>query len=405
MLINLMFLQPVDPSGKSRGRLGLVRLGLLASRLAEYRDPESKFQKRVSECIWDNHPFHRSSSLWSILRCNFAKSSAIFNEQASSPKEWTFVLVGKLPEMEVLMPLLNKYLGSIPNDQSTAGQAPAPPVERRSELEMRNALTSVTVPFTSKSVREDVHIQMVDPKGSTVIYFPIRLSTVVQVGDQKSGEAELSSFFVVDFLVRIVETKLIELLRFKRGQVYGASVSVDWGNASPKLDVVREGTLRVSFECDPAEADELVEVTLAELQKLQDGTEGFEEKDVKAALEQSNRQFEEMIATNDFWLETVLSLYFSRNFANSGNVGATMAFWWRIRGEVATSITATSAIQAFRELLPVGTRSAIIIMRPQRGWLGSCKALLTKKSFVSLMGVCLVGVGALCLPFSGLVPK
>merc|ERR1719327_1662399 len=59
-LVHLMYLCPVEPSAKSRGRLSLVKLGLLAWRLAEGRDPESKFQKRVSRAISCNHPYYRS---------------------------------------------------------------------------------------------------------------------------------------------------------------------------------------------------------------------------------------------------------------------------------------------------------------------------------------------------------
>merc|ERR1712187_1097552 len=149
------------------------------------------------------------------------------------------------------------------------GIAPPIPVERRTELEMRSSLTSVKIPFTAKSVRENVHIHMIDPKGRTVIYYPIRLASVTTAGKPSSGESELRETIMLDnFLGRMLETKLIELLRFKMGKVYGAQVAVEFSNASPKLDQVREGSLAISFECDPAEADELIECTLAELQKL-----------------------------------------------------------------------------------------------------------------------------------------
>jgi len=57
---------------------------------------------------------------------------------------------------EVLMPLLEKYFGSIPNQGGPPGQPAANlAVKRRSELEMRNAVTPVSIPFPTKSVRED----------------------------------------------------------------------------------------------------------------------------------------------------------------------------------------------------------------------------------------------------------
>jgi len=382
-LVNLMFMYPVDPVGKSRSRLGLVKLGLLATRLAEDRDPGSKFQKRVMKCISDDHPFHRSPSLWSILRCNFMKSSGIFNERTSSPKEWTFVLVGRLPAKEILMPLIEKYLGSIPNPD--ARLFPAGQDKRLSELEMRQALTPLSIQssFPKKSVREDVHLHMVDPKGSTVIYFPIQLAAVTEVGNLESAAAELRNIFVVTFVVRMLETRLIEVLRFKRGQVYGASVGSDFGMASPQLGVVRHGTLSINFECDPAEADELVEVTLAELDRIRDGSAPFKDEDVTAALEQHKRQFEEYIRKNDFWADTLLDLYFARAYAVSGEIGDTMALWWRVRAEVAEGFNAASAAVALKELLPEGTPSAVITMRPKLGWWAWMKSFFGKNKALS----------------------
>jgi len=61
---------------------------------------------------------------------------------------------------------------------------------------------------------------MIDPKGSTVVYFPIRLASVTEADNLASAEAELRSVFMVTFLVRMLETRLIEVLRFQRGQVW-----------------------------------------------------------------------------------------------------------------------------------------------------------------------------------------
>merc|ERR1740117_1508675 len=49
-LLHLLFVCPVEPGSKSTGRLSLVKLGLLAWRLGENRDPEAKFRRRVSGC-------------------------------------------------------------------------------------------------------------------------------------------------------------------------------------------------------------------------------------------------------------------------------------------------------------------------------------------------------------------
>mmetsp|Transcript_153092 Transcript_153092/g.266233 ORF Transcript_153092/g.266233 Transcript_153092/m.266233 type:complete len:655 (+) Transcript_153092:138-2102(+) len=376
-LVHLMFMSPVEPGSKSRGRLTLVKLGLLAMRLAEGRDPASKFSKRVTQCISNDHPYHRSPSLWSILRLNFGKAAEIFNERTSNPCEWTFVICGKLPDKEVLVPLLEKYLGSIPNDARIENPQAALG-GRREDLEMRQAVPPVIVSFPEKPVREEVRLHMVDPKGSNIISFPISLSNAAQAGDKASAQADLRDIFFLGFLVRMLTTRLIEVLRFKRGQVYGAQVMSDFSLTPPQLGEQRRGTLNVSFECDPAEADEVIDATLDEFQKLRDGTAAFTDEQAAASLEQEKREFEELVRKNDFWANTILDLYFARANVITRDIGETMALWWRVRAEVMESFNAAIAGEVFRSLLPEGASSAVISMRPKLGWRASFGKLMSR---------------------------
>eukprot|EP00929_Paragymnodinium_shiwhaense_P057052 TRINITY_DN28554_c0_g1_i1.p1 TRINITY_DN28554_c0_g1~~TRINITY_DN28554_c0_g1_i1.p1 ORF type:complete len:1131 (+),score=306.21 TRINITY_DN28554_c0_g1_i1:66-3458(+) len=378
VLLHLLFVCPVEAKAQSMGRLSLVKLGLLAWRLGEDRDPQSKFNKRVLSLLTNNHPYTRSPSLWSILRLNFSKCSTIFNERASRPAEWTFTLVGNLPAKEVLLPLLDKYLGSIPNLDRTGSTETAMACERRPELELRNAVTPLEISFPSRPVREEVRLKMIDPKGSTVLSFPIRLQHCTKLGDQKSAEDELQDLFQLKLLVKLLETRLIEVLRFKRGQVYGVSVAEDLGLSSPKVGMPREGTLSVSFECDPAESDELLEAATTELEELRTGKGSFTEDNVKASKEQARRTLEEMFLKNNWWAETVLDLYFSRMNLVCGDIGASMATWWRVHAQVVEGFSVEKASEYLRQLLPgcvqgegsKSTRMAVVTMRPKRGWFG-----------------------------------
>lgn len=170
MLIHLLFMEPVEASGKSRGRLSLVKLGLIAWRLGEDRDPASRFQRRVMKCVYNNHPYTRTPSLWSILRLNFQNACRVFNERVSRPCEWTFVIAGKLPDNDILLPLLDKYLGSIPNiDRQGPTYRVLPSAERPDEVRVREAVTALDVGFPTKDVREEVWLKMIDPKGSNVL--------------------------------------------------------------------------------------------------------------------------------------------------------------------------------------------------------------------------------------------
>jgi len=374
-LLHLLFLMPVHPAGKSRGRLSLVKLGLLASRLAELRDPSSQFQERAIRCMSGNHPFSRPSSIWRILFLNFSKASAIFNQMVSRPCEWTFVVVGRLPPTRDLLPLLEKYLGSIPNGDTSApdasGSASIPDL-RRGERESRDAVTPVDIPFPPGQVKEDVTLRMVEPKGSTVVCFPIQLHCVAVTGQPQSTEAQLHELFTLTMLIRMLETRLIEVLRFQRGKVYSVSARDDFSLSSPQMERAPRGTLCIYFECNPAEADELVEVTKIELQKLRDGSAAFTEHNVAAAQEKERREFGESVRKNDFWANTILELYFSRCHVVTGEIGSCVSVWWRARHLAIESLSVSSATDALRAFLPEDSASAVIAMRPKKDqWLTS----------------------------------
>ncbi|CAE7248228.1 unnamed protein product [Symbiodinium natans] len=357
-LLSLLFLKPVSPGAGAAGRLSLVKLGLLAWRLAEDRDPQSKFRRRMQSAITSNHPYTWLPSLWRILRLNFKTASQIFNERASMPREWTLVLVGRLPPRDELLPLLETYLGSIPNGEIGASS------QRPEDLEMRQAVTPLEIRFPEASVCEDVHLHMVEPKGSTVLCFPLQMVSVSKAGSAEACSEELRELMRLQLLVRLLETRLVEVLRFQRGQVYSVSVGTDMSLAPPQMGRPRCGTLSISFECDPTESDELVAATREELEGLKAGSTHFSEANVGAALEQDRREFEELIHTNGWWAGTVLDLYFSRCYVAEGEIGQTLSLWWTARQEVLQSYNVDQASEQLRTVLATA-RSVTVAMRPK----------------------------------------
>jgi len=367
---HLLFRCPVDPKSKSRGRLSLVKLALLASWYAQRRDPESRYQKRVLECVSSGHPFHRPPSLWNILRLNFRKAAEIFNERVSSPREWTLTLVGKLPADEVLLPLLEKFLASIPNEDRRPPSLRSNPLpDSYDDMKAREAVSAVNVVFPPGVVRENVYLRMVEPQGSTTICFPITLSVTSRLGSPESSAQEVLELHRVSLLVRLLEMKLTQVLRFQRGQVYNVSVGEDFSLSPPQVGVARQGTIAVTFQCNPAEADELIQATFAELSKLRHGDEAFTEADVSSVKEQGRRDLEELSRKNSFWADVVMDLRFSRHIVVMGNLGATVAMWWKAKAEAIETFTADLALSTLRTLIPDNGRHAVVTMRPRMTWL------------------------------------
>lgn len=277
------------------------------------------------------------------------------------------MLVGKLPAKEVLVPLLDRYLGAIPNDTSKTGPAPSlwGSDLRLDDIKAREALNPIDINFPAASVRDEVKLKMMEPKGSTIIAFSIRLQSTVQAGDLASCEAELRELFALSLLVNLLETRLVEVLRFKLGQVYSVSVSDDLSFSSPRLGESRKGNLSVSFECDPAEADELIEAVRAELDALRSGGSAFTDANVAAAVEQQRRSFEECFQKNDWWASILLDLYFSRTQCVTKDIGATLALWWRVRSDVVENFDVKMADATLQQVLPEKAVTAVVTMRPK----------------------------------------
>jgi len=251
--------------------------------------------------------------------------------------------------------------------------------ERRSELAYREAVKPVDIQFPTKSVRENVKLNMIDPKGSTVLCFPVKLTAVAEAGNVASARAELAELFRLRIFVRMLETRLVEVLRFNKGQVYSVSAGDDLSTSPPALGKARKGTLSVGFECDPAEADELVDVALGELDKLRDGSTAFTVANVEAALMQERREFEECFQKNDWWASTIQDLYFSRCQAVTEDVGESMALWWQVRSEVVSGFNTDTAWQTLLAVLPPSAPSAVVTMRPKRAKGGKAGSGATKQ--------------------------
>jgi zinc protease len=99
--------------------------------------------------------------------------------------------------------------------------------------------------------------------------------------------------------VDVLRIRLREELREDLGGVYGVGVS---GN----LNRWPKGTYSsgIQFGCDPARADDLIQVVFNEIKKLQE--DGPSDVNLAKVQEQHLREYEVGIKENPFWLNNVL---------------------------------------------------------------------------------------------------
>lgn len=248
------------------------------------------------------------------------------------------LLVGAL-NPEVALPLIEKYLGGIPTATT--------PVPRKPK-----SVTALPFSFPQGVVTEEVRAPMIESINATQITFPVELVPAVDVGC-------MAEVHWVTLCTRVLETRLMQLLRFKYGEVYsvsvrsctrchvahvqrchqhrhlknrcgallvpllkcsvlgyGLQVSAYFGAEAPSREGNWRGDVAVYFSCDPESAWRLRDLALEELERLQEA--GPSESDVATVVHLEQRAHEVGQQENSYWLERIHAAYLSRKF--EGNV-------------------------------------------------------------------------------------
>ncbi|KAL6958555.1 hypothetical protein U1Q18_048857 [Sarracenia purpurea var. burkii] len=167
----------------------------------------------------------------------------------------------------------------------------------------------------------------------------------------------------VGFLSKLLETKIVQVLRFKHGQIYSAGVSVFLGGNKPSRIGNVRGDISVNFSCDPNISTTLVELALDEILRLQD--EGPSDEDVSTVLEIEQRAHENGLQENYYWLDRILRSYQSRIY--SGDVGSSFEVQEEGRSKVKNSLTPSITQLALQRILPFPCKNqyCVVILMPQ----------------------------------------
>ncbi|XVE54136.1 hypothetical protein DITRI_Ditri03aG0056800 [Diplodiscus trichospermus] len=166
------------------------------------------------------------------------------------------------------------------------------------------------------------------------------------------------------FLSKLLETKLLQLLRFKHGQIYSASVSEFIDGDLPCLDSDILGDIRIDFSCDPKISLKLVDLALNEIFRLQE--EGPSDQDVTTILEIEQRVHENGLQDNYYWLNRILCSYQSRIY--SGDVSTSFKMLDEGRSKVRKSLTPLTMQLALQRIMHHKNQHTVVILMPQTSW-------------------------------------
>ncbi|KAK7852912.1 zinc protease pqql-like [Quercus suber] len=307
---------------------------------AQERDPYTAFANRVKELNYGNSYFFKPIKISDLQKVDPLRACEYFNKCFKDPSTFTVVIVGNIVPM-IALPLILQYLGGIPR--------PPEPIMHFN----RDDLKGLPFTFPSTIVREVVRSPMVEAQCSVLLCFPVEL---------KSGTM-VEEIHFVGFLSKLLETKLMQVLRFKHGQIYSASVSVFLGGNKPSRTGNVRGDISINFSCDPAISTKLADLALDEILLLQE--EGPTDEDVSTILEIEQRAHENGLQENYFWLDRILRSYQSRIY--SGDVGTSFEIIDDGRSKVRISLTPETAKLALQRILPYPCKKqyTAVILMPQ----------------------------------------
>ena len=233
-------------------------------------DPKSVYADTV-DAVLGNHNVRRTGPTVEKMRqISLNKSLKIYKERFSNAGDFTFVFDGNF-NTDSIRPLLTKYLGSLP---STGKKEQA-----------RNL--NIHIP---PGKIEAVARKGKEPQAS------VRL--VISGNYKYSSENNIQ----LTALSEILESRVLDRLREKEGEVYSPRVSVSY-NKYP----LNRYSFTITFGCAPENIEKLIAATREEINGLK--KEGATPLDITKFSTEETRQYEVHLRDNEFWLNSLIGYY------------------------------------------------------------------------------------------------
>ena len=289
-LVHLLFTTAVDAEPETLA----VALRLTRERIrAQKRDAMFRFSSAVKALNYGNCYYTEPMSERMLGLVSPANALAFFDGAFRNPAEFTVCLVGALDE-EAALPIVLRYLGSIPK---VSQPAPLQPCD----------VKSLAWSFPALPVRREVRVVMEEAQAVVQVTWPLRVALRPACDAQSEAAIIYQDNLWARLACRVLESRLLKVLRFKSGMVYSVSAASFFGMEGPATTPPFRGDCAVSFACDPQAAWALADASIEELAALQ--AEGPNAEEVTTAAELERREWELSQDSNAFWLDQVVAGY------------------------------------------------------------------------------------------------
>jgi zinc protease len=266
-LLHLQFTAPRLDEAAAEVYLRQTRASL---RNRENR-PEAVYSDALQEILGQGHFRKRPLKPEMINEIKLRDAYEFFKDRFADAGDFTFLFVGNVSP-ETLEPFLASYLASLPGGKRT------------------ETFRDTGVRLPRGRVEREVRAGIEDKS----------LVSLVFTGDFSWSS---DNRFFINMMTEYLDLRLREILREDQGGTYGVSVY---------SDVTRypapEYSLYISFGTSPERVEDLVALTLGELERLK--KELPEERDIAKIREQTLRLHERRLKENGYWLNSMRDAYF-----------------------------------------------------------------------------------------------
>jgi len=285
----------------------------------QWRSPQYCFSHLVSQVNTCGNEYFQPLTPADVDKVDVQAASHWYRKCFRNPGAFTMVVVGNF-EQELLEHLAQEYLAAIPaaeTSEAIYGDAHGLP----GLPDQRKAITGIDMHFPNSQVSKSLTKWMVDPLCCTQMTYPLRI---------EASDMELRESMFLGHAIQVLESRLVEKMRFELGAIYNVSASIDFNAAHAADGEAITGTASIAWTCQPASVSTLVQVVLRELKAMQ--TEGPTQKEVDTRAEIARREQETSVKYNSWWVERFVTSFTVRCY--KGDVGASFQLMHELREEV-----------------------------------------------------------------------
>ena len=273
-LLYLRFTQPrADPAAFAA--VVSQRKGLLANQLAS---PDVVFSRTLSSTLSRDHPRRQPETPATVDQWDLAKAMAFYKARFADASRFTFVFVGSFT-VDAIRPFVETYVASLP--------------ATRAAETWRDLGVSLPTGVVQKTVEKGIA-----PKSQVAIVF---------TGPFDYNDANL---LALRTMAMVLQGRLFETIR----QQLGGTYSIEVEPLTQKFPRP-EYSVRISWACDPARVETLVQRVFDEIAFVK--RTPLQTERIRAAL---RRDYDEDSQNNGYLLNQIVRRYEDRDAAGVGNV-------------------------------------------------------------------------------------